>query len=576
MPGNSILAKMAVEISANTAQFNKSLTQTNQKLDAFSRNISSISKTLVAGFGIYEIGSGIIEVTSKFQKFEAVLTNTLGDSSRAQKALRDIEAFAQNTPFQVDEVTAAYVRWANQGLDPTISRMGKLGDIASSLGAGFEQTAEAFKDLMVGQTKRIEEVGISATQTNGKIQLSFKGVNIEIEKNAEGVQKALDVYSQLNGVLGTSDAISKTLGGRISNLQDSWDLLLKTIGEANSGPLYATVNVLTRLTQGLSYMGLQAKISLKGLQSLSDIEFEKVFNFGETESLKKISDVLKEINDLNSNAFFKNIENNKKKFIELLTKEGESQENVLILWDKYVGMRLKAANAETDAFIAKQTKTIPAIKQETQAIKELTDAELIAIAAKKRLSNLEITGPTVAGFDMSSLTFERPQNNSAQSMATAQRALADAIAAANEKQREQIELNEKQIDSYSRLGLAIGTTVGNAISSNESFIESITKSTSFILRANAKEIASWIAKKFAIDSATKGYPFAIAALTAGIGTVSGLLGKDWKKTSAVTPNYSKASMGLQRMQGTVEFKIRGQDLYGTLNNYNRNKGFLVG
>ena len=55
-------------------------------------------------------------------------------------------------------------------------------NLFASLGAGFEQTAEAFKDLAVGQTKRIEEIGISAQQANGKIQLSFKGVNIEVEK----------------------------------------------------------------------------------------------------------------------------------------------------------------------------------------------------------------------------------------------------------------------------------------------------------------------------------------------------------------------------------------------------------
>jgi phage tail tape-measure protein len=144
MASNSVLAKMAVIIDAQTAQFNKAMDQSSSRLNKFGSNVATVGKSLIAGFGLIEITRGVIDVTAEFEKFEAILTNTLGDSSKAQKALKDIREFAQETPFEVSEITAAYVRWANQGLNPTIDRMKKLGDVASSLGAGFEQTAEAF------------------------------------------------------------------------------------------------------------------------------------------------------------------------------------------------------------------------------------------------------------------------------------------------------------------------------------------------------------------------------------------------------------------------------------------------
>jgi len=246
--GNDVTLKVGFDID----KFQAELRKTNGILTNWGNSVNSVLKTALAGFAFVDIGRQMIEVTAQFQKFEAILTNTLGSNSKAQQALKDIKKFAINTPFEVDEITAAYVRWANMGLTPTIDRMKKIGDVASSLGAGFEQTAEAFKDLMVGQTKRIEEVGISATQANGKIQLSFKGVNIEIDKTAEGVQKALDVYSQLNGVLGTSDAIAKTLGGQISNLSDAWTAFLDSLGTKSSGPLSYAVKTLTNLLNGLS------------------------------------------------------------------------------------------------------------------------------------------------------------------------------------------------------------------------------------------------------------------------------------------------------------------------------------
>lgn len=245
---------MQILINAQTRGLNTALAQSSSALKGLEGAITTTNKALGA-FGI-AIGAGvvaniagdIIQVTAQFEKFGAVLANTLGSQSAAQAALDSIREFAQETPFEVSEVTAAYVRWANQGLNPTIDKMGKLGDVASSLGAGFEQTAEAFKDLLVGQTKRIEEIGISAQQSNGKIQLSFKGVNLEIEKTVEGVEEALNVFSALEGVQGTSAQVSETLGGRISNLKDAYSNLLLTIGTGNSGVLKEGTNLLIDLT----------------------------------------------------------------------------------------------------------------------------------------------------------------------------------------------------------------------------------------------------------------------------------------------------------------------------------------
>jgi hypothetical protein len=232
---NTVLAKMAVEISANTARFNAGLEKASAQAKKFENQLKTVGAAILGAIAFKEIGQQIISVTTQFEKFAAVLQNALGSRSAAQQALNNIKKFASETPFEVSEITAAYVRWTNQGLSPTIDKMRMLGDVASSLGAGFEQTAEAFKDLAVGQTKRIEEIGISAQQANGKIQLSFKGVNLEIEKNAKGVDAALNLYAKLPGVLGTSSAIAATMGGKISNLKDNLSILAATIGNNSSG-----------------------------------------------------------------------------------------------------------------------------------------------------------------------------------------------------------------------------------------------------------------------------------------------------------------------------------------------------
>ena len=231
----TVLAKLAVEIAANVAGFNKALDNASTQTKKFGADIEKVAAGALAAFAITDIGKAIVQTTAEFQKFEAVLTNGLGSRSAAIVALNNITKFAATTPFEVEELTRVFIKWTNTGLNPSIEKLSKLGDVASSLGAGFEQTAEAFKDLAVGQTRRIEEIGITAQQANGKIQLSFKGVNLEIEKSAKGVDQALNVFSKLPGVFGASEAVSKTLTGQISNFKDNLNILAKSIGDRSSG-----------------------------------------------------------------------------------------------------------------------------------------------------------------------------------------------------------------------------------------------------------------------------------------------------------------------------------------------------
>jgi hypothetical protein len=126
--------------------------------------------------------------------------------------------------------------------------------------------------------------------------------------------------------------------------------------------------------------------------------------------------------------------------------------------------------------------------------------------------------------------------------------------------------------SFGRLSQSIANTVSNIIAYDEEFTKSIKKVASDVLRANAAQIASWLALKFAKDSATKTPVFATVALAAGIGVISGLLGKEWRKpdVNKTTPRDSSYSR-MSGAQNSVGFSgtIKGQDIYLSSQNYNR-------
>lgn len=210
-----------------------------------------IGASLTAAFTVgaaLALGKQIFDVTAEFQKFEAVLTNTLGSSKLAQAALVDIQEAGAKTNFSVSELTEAYVKFANRGLKLTQDEILKLSDIANSTGKSFDQLTEAVLDSFTGENERLKEFGITAKKTGETTQFTFKGITTEVENTQEAVQKYLLSLADLEGVSGTTASISATLEGRVSNLGDAFDKLFLNIGKGTTGVLPGLITWVTDFT----------------------------------------------------------------------------------------------------------------------------------------------------------------------------------------------------------------------------------------------------------------------------------------------------------------------------------------
>lgn len=193
---------------------------------------------------VKQFGKAVMDTTSEFQKFEAILRNTLGSDSLAKKALSDITAFAAETPFGVQELTDSFVKLANRGFVPTVTQLRQLGDIASSTGKSFDQLAEALLDAQTGEFERLKEFGIRAKKEGDKVQFTFKGVKTEVANTEEAIRNYITSLGDAEGVSGSMAAISETLGGQISNLGDSWDQMLVTVGKGTGSAFSGAIKII--------------------------------------------------------------------------------------------------------------------------------------------------------------------------------------------------------------------------------------------------------------------------------------------------------------------------------------------
>lgn len=213
--------------------------------------IKNVAKTagqaLVATFSVQlliQFQKHIFNITAEFQKMEAVLTNSLGSKSAAQLAMRQILDFAAKTPFQVGQITEAYIKLVNRGFKPTMREMRQMGDLSSSLGKDLDQLVEALLDAQTGEFERLKEFGIRASKEGDNVKFTFKGVQTQVEFTEKAIQNYVLSLGDVEGVSGSMAAISETVAGKVSNIGDNIDQLSKAIGDRQSGVYAATLDWL--------------------------------------------------------------------------------------------------------------------------------------------------------------------------------------------------------------------------------------------------------------------------------------------------------------------------------------------
>jgi hypothetical protein len=239
--------------------------------------LAGLAATIGAAMGIAEIGKKIVEVTSNFEKYNAVLTNTFQNSEAAAQAMTMIRDIAAKTPFSVDELTNSYVKLANRGFAPTRKEIIALGDLASSTGKSFDQLVEAMLDAETNQFERLKEFGIKAKKVGNDVELTFKGQTTVVKKSAEEIRKYLISLGDIKGVAGGMSAISSTLGGAISNLGDAFDSMFLAIGTQLSPVLTPLIQNFTLLINDYVPKAIQLFKSLK--QSFVDIASSPIGTF---------------------------------------------------------------------------------------------------------------------------------------------------------------------------------------------------------------------------------------------------------------------------------------------------------
>lgn len=210
-------------LSRATSNIGKQFGQITQATSAF-----AVKAGVAAGVAGLGFKTQFLDVAAQFEKFESILTTlNRGDKGKAKEQMGWISDFAAKTPYELAEVTDAFVKLRSYGLDPTKGLLQVLGDTASSMGKPLEMAVEAIADAVTGENERLKEFGIVAKKTGEKIVYEYTNA---AGKQTKLMAKASD-RAQIQATLmkiwgekygGGMEAQSKTWNGMWSNLMDAW------------------------------------------------------------------------------------------------------------------------------------------------------------------------------------------------------------------------------------------------------------------------------------------------------------------------------------------------------------------
>lgn len=267
------MATASVKLSLDNAEFMARMAASQRRISEFASSVRGVALAAGAAIGglvgIYGATQGMgkaIGEAANMEKLEVAFSTLIGNSRLAKETLAELVAFADSTPFELNQLAPAAKQllaygFAAKDLVPTLTM---LGDVASGLDVPLGELVEVFgkniaqsrlftQDLNQFQSRGIPIVEALA-KTMGKSETAVRDMTTAGKVGSADLLRAFQSLTGPGGRFGGMMAEqSKTFSGVLSTLKDKIDALFRDFGK----PLIAALKPVLDWVQ--SQMGAWQK-----------------------------------------------------------------------------------------------------------------------------------------------------------------------------------------------------------------------------------------------------------------------------------------------------------------------------
>jgi len=220
-------AEAAVSRYRQTAQRAARATRgLNTNLVGFGRGLVGLT---TAAFTLRRVAGELTE----FERLQGILVTLEGSVDRARRAFEFLDTFAQKVPFNIDQVTRAYLRLKNVGLEPTEMTMMGLSNVAAAMGTDIERLVDAATGIPAGLTRALENVlggQVALNRSTGELEVTVRGMTHRMNRDINSVIGFLQQLGETDFAGGVEQQMGR-LPGLSSLAVDSIKRFVRAMGE---------------------------------------------------------------------------------------------------------------------------------------------------------------------------------------------------------------------------------------------------------------------------------------------------------------------------------------------------------
>ena len=238
----SIVNTILNKVDLNTTKYSEKLRKMGRDTRKQTKGIGASFKELggawkaaVAAIAAGALSGAIAKELMSTEKAVAAFIQSTGGIKEARAQFEMLQQAARDTIQPFDALKAASLDLRRNGIEPTAAQLKTFSQIAYGTGQSLETVASAFTGVIRGNYRGLQQLGIKAQDTGATLQLTYKGVTTEIQKNTAALSAYFDAIGAENeGVL---EYLQGGLTGAMNQLENAWGDFYRALGESGLGDL---------------------------------------------------------------------------------------------------------------------------------------------------------------------------------------------------------------------------------------------------------------------------------------------------------------------------------------------------
>ena len=239
-----------------------------ERLDRQAESVRSTVSKIAGAFAVKELVSNIVKVRGEFQQLEASFRTMLGSEEKADALMQQLIRTAATTPFDLQSVAsgARQLLAYGENVENVNDDLIRLGNIAAGLNQPLSDLIYLYGTTMtqgrlytadynqfVGRGIPLgRELASVLGVTESKVREMVEAGKVGFPE----VQQALQNLTNEGGMFyNLMEEQSKTIAGRISNIQDSISMMMNEIGRQSEGIIGNSLDAVAYLVDHYEQVG---------------------------------------------------------------------------------------------------------------------------------------------------------------------------------------------------------------------------------------------------------------------------------------------------------------------------------